>query len=242
MKPIDKDRLQMYASVVKITILLCWLSLFFALTVRFFNDNAFKIEIDNNHFILFFNFIQNTYLKYFVSLLSICTSTYLIMGAVLAKEKLKEWHFTSYLCLCFLVFVVKNFINANFGLFALYVGIIALSAVFNNGWKRLNGVILSFLDFNFIYLSMVAKNLTHTDLQNYATAFIFYVDVYIMYFLYFAYYNLSKLKKGDKVRAIIADFGWLSKGDAHRKGYKSLKRFLNNFCYLISFKWAKKKK
>lgn len=42
--------------------------------------------------------------------------------------------------------------------------------------------------------------------------------------------------------AILVGFGWLSKESAQINGYNAWKRFWHNVGYVLSFKWAKKKK
>jgi hypothetical protein len=42
--------------------------------------------------------------------------------------------------------------------------------------------------------------------------------------------------------ALLTGLGWLGKEDAQVKGYNAWKRFWHNFAYVVTFKWAKKKK
>ena len=63
----NKDRLQMYESLTKITIVLCWLSLFSFWAIKRFGGNLFEIMVENQNFIKFSNLVQNTWVKYLVS-------------------------------------------------------------------------------------------------------------------------------------------------------------------------------
>lgn len=42
--------------------------------------------------------------------------------------------------------------------------------------------------------------------------------------------------------ALLTGFGWLGKEQAQVNGYNAFKRFWHNFAYVVTFKWARKKK
>lgn len=59
-KEIDKDKLQMYNSIVRTTIVLCWLSLFSFWGIKILGGNWFELVVDNTNFIKFSRFVQNS--------------------------------------------------------------------------------------------------------------------------------------------------------------------------------------
>ena len=42
--------------------------------------------------------------------------------------------------------------------------------------------------------------------------------------------------------AFVLGRGWLGKEEAQKNGYNAWKRFWHNFKYVVTFRWARKKK
>lgn len=195
MKNIDKDRLQMYVSIVRITIVLCWLSLFAFWIVKLFCNEVFEIAVQNENFIRFSELLQNTWLKYLVSFATISVSSYLMLGAVLQNIKLRKTHLISYIFLCVTSWIVANFVNVPIiKLLWSYTVVAIIAIVFNTKLKKLFGFLCIALDFVFCTLSMITRNIDIAVLSNYFVALILSIDMYIMYALYYLYANLLKLK------------------------------------------------
>ena len=199
MKNIDKDRLQMYVSIVRITIVLCWLSLFSFWIVKIFCNEIFEIAVQNENFIKFSDLLQNTWLKHLVSFVTISVSSYLMLGAVFQNAKLKEWKLFYYIFLAITSWIVANFVNVQIiKLLWSYTVVLIASLIFNIGWKKLLGFICIALDFAFCTLSMITRNIDIVVLSNYFVALILSIDLYIMYALYYLYSNLLRMKKEKK--------------------------------------------
>lgn len=196
MKNIDKDRLQMYVSIVRITIVLCWLSLFSFWIVKLFCNEIFEIAVQNENFIKFSDLLQNTWLKYLVSLFTIGTSFFLMYGATTQTFYPKGKDIVVVILSVLTIWVVANFINIEILQMLCGYVIISLIGVFKqNGVKKLLGCLAVVLDFVFCTISMLTRNIALSVLSNYFIMPILSIDVNIMFALYYLYSNLIKLKK-----------------------------------------------
>lgn len=196
MKKIDKDRLQMYISITRITIILCWLSLFSFWIVKLFCNEVFEIAVQNENFIRFSDLLQNTWLKYLVSLFTIGTSFFLMYGATTQTFYPKGKDIVVVILSVLTIWVVANFINIEILKMLCGYVIISLIGVFKQkGVKKLLGCLAVVLDFVFCTVSMLTRNIELSVLSNYFIMPILSIDVNIMFALYYLYSNLIKLKK-----------------------------------------------
>lgn len=196
MKNIDKDRLQMYVSIVRITIVLCWLSLFSFWIVKLIGYDIFRIAVNNDNFLRFSDLVQNSWLKYLVSFITISIVYYFMFGAVLQKFLLKGKDFILFLSSVISVWVVVNFVNiAILEMFLGYAIITVVGIVKQNRWKKLLGALTVALDFFFVTISMITRSIELQVTTNYFVLLILSIDVDLMFCLYYLYSNLIKLKK-----------------------------------------------
>ena len=186
----------MYISVTKITIVLCWLSLFAFWAIKIFGGNWFEIMVENENFIKFSDAVQNTWLKYIVSIITICISNYLMLGAILQKFALSGKYFIVYFISISVSWTSANFINIDLvKMLGGYTVAILASLILQYKWKKLFGFLSVGLDFIFVTISMITRNIYVEVLSNYMIALVLSIDIYIMYSLYFLYFNLMRLKK-----------------------------------------------
>ena len=78
----DKERLSMYVDITRITITLCWIALIAFWCLKLFGGNWFEIMVENENFIKFSDFVQNSWLKYIVSFITIFFGNYFMFGAI----------------------------------------------------------------------------------------------------------------------------------------------------------------
>ena len=186
----------MYVSIVRITIVLCWLSLFTFWIVKIFCNEIFEIAVQNENFIKFSDLLQNTWLKYLVSLFTIGTSFFLMYGATTQTFYPKGKDIVVVILSVLTIWVVANFINIEILQMLCGYVIISLIGVFKqNGVKKLLGCLAVVLDFVFCTISMFTRNIEFSVLSNYFIMPILSIDVNIMFALYYLYSNLIKLKK-----------------------------------------------
>lgn len=196
MKTLDKDRLQMYISITRVTIILCWLSLFSFWIVKLFCNEVFEIAIQNENFVKFSELLQSTWLKYLVSLFTISFSFFFMYGATLQVFTPKGKDVLVFIFSILTIWVVANFINIEILQMSCgYIIIILCGALKQKGIKKLLGILAMVLDFAFCTISVLTRNIELTVLSDYLIMPILSIDVNIMFALYYLYSNLIKLKK-----------------------------------------------
>lgn len=194
----NKDRLQMYISVTRIAIVLCWLSLFSFWALKIFGGNFFEIMVENENFLKFSQAVQNTWLKYLVSFITTMFGNIIMFGAISQKFffKGKELLFT--IIAITSIWFVSNFIPLSFISLPFWYGyfvIIVYGIIKQKGWRRIYGVFAIFLQFAFTSLSMIVRNVNLNVVTDYLMIMILLIDMYIMYILYYLYSNLLRLRK-----------------------------------------------
>ena len=237
----DKERLSMYVDITRITITLCWIALIAFWCLKLFGGNWFEIMVENENFIKFSDLVQNTWLKYLVSLFTICISNYMILGAIAQKFLFKSKQLIIVILCLVSMWAVSNFVPIEFiKMYYGYIVILVFSLVVQKGWRKLYGLISIVLEFLFVGISMVTRNISLNFINDYLVLLVLMIDVYIMIALYYLYSNLIKIERENNM-ALLLGHGWLSKESAQIKGYNSWRRFWHNVGYALSFKWAKKK-
>lgn len=232
----------MYVDITRITIILCWIALIAFWCLKLFGGNWFEIMVENENFIKFSDLVQNTWLKYVVSFITISISKYFTFGAICQKFYFKNKQLAFVVLAIISIWAVSNFMPMGKLLFPSWYGYIIyilLGIVYQKGWKRTYGAWAIIFETIFTIVSALVRNIKVEILSNYLVVSILIIDVYIMIILYYLYTNLSKLQ-GDKFMILLGT-GILSKEDAQKRGYSNFKRFCHNARYIASFKWAKKK-
>lgn len=194
----NKDRLQMYISLTKITIVLCWLSLFLFWAIKLFGYNLFEIMVENENFLEFSQIVQNTWVKYLVSFITIVGGNYLLLGAIAQKFYFKGIDAIVAIFVLISMWGVSNFVPLSFinlPFWYGYVAIIAFGVYIQKGWKRTFGIIAIALQFVFTSISMLARNVSLQVITDYLAIMILIIDSYIMFALYYLYSNIIRLNK-----------------------------------------------
>lgn len=192
---LNKDRLQMYISLTKITIVLCWLSLFSFWAIKLFGGNLFEIIVNNENFLKFSNAVQNTWLKCVVSFVTITIANHFTFGAIAQKFVLKGKHLCYFWFADITMWIVANFIIIDFvQMFYGYILIIGYGIVIHKSWKKTFGLISVAMEFVFSTVSMLTRNVPLQVMSNYLITLILIIDIQIMYALYYLYSNLIRLK------------------------------------------------
>lgn len=186
----------MYISVTRITIVICWLSLISFWVIKIFGGNWFEIMVENENFIEFSNIVQNTWVKYLLSLITMSISYYLMFSAVVQKIVIKGVYLYTVIICIISNWAITNFVQIPFLQTVYgYILIIICGFVFQYKWKKLLGLVAVALDFVFVLVSMITRNISLGFVTDYLTIMILMIDVYIMYLLYALYSNLIKYKK-----------------------------------------------
>lgn len=192
----DKEKLSMYVDITKITIIICWVSLIGFWLLKIFGGNFFEIMVKNENFLKFSDLLQNTWLKYLVSFVTIFIYNYLIFGAVSQNFYFKGYKLVYVLLSILMMWLIANFVNIDFiKMYTGYILIIIFSLITQTKWKKLLGFSPIVIELIFSILSMMTRNIDLVVTNNYLVASIMMIDLYIMAGLYYLYSNFLKLRK-----------------------------------------------
>lgn len=189
-------KLKTYIHITRITIALCWIALFAFWAIKLFGGNWFEIVVENKNFIKFSNIVQNTWVKYLVSFITIAVAKYLTFGAICQKFYFKGKQLLIVILSTIYIWYCANFVNNQFMImFGGYIPFVLLGIIYQKGWKKSFGVIAIVLETIFSVISALTRNIPILVMSNYLIASIFIFDLYLMTALYYLYSNLNKLKK-----------------------------------------------
>lgn len=192
----DKEKIKTYIDITKMTIGICWISLFAFWAIKLFGGNFFEIVVQNENFIAFSDLVQNTWLKYLVSFITIAVAKYLTFGAICQEFTFKGKQLLFVIISIIFVWYCANFSNNEFIImYGGYITFVLASAIYQKRWKKLLGFLAIALEIVFALVSMITRNLPIEVMSNYLVTAIFIFDLYLMTALYYLYSNLIKMKK-----------------------------------------------
>ena len=193
----DKERLSMYVDITRITITLCWIALIAFWCLKLFGGNWFEIMVENENFLKFSDLVQNTWLKYLVSLFTIAFGNYFMFGAIAQKFLFKGKDLAIVSLLIVSLWVVVNFISEflYMSFWYGYVVLILFGVFYNKGNSKLNGVLAILLQFAFTTISIMTRDIKLGMMTDYLLTMILLIDLNIMYILYYLFSNLIRMKK-----------------------------------------------
>lgn len=192
----NKDRLQMYISVTKITIILCWLSLIAFWAIKIFGGNWFEIMVENENFIKFCEYAESSWIKHLINFFTIAFYVILMFGAVSQKFFFKDKHLFAILLIIVSIWSIRfvpNLLNIHF--WFGYSIVVIYGIIVQKGIKKTFGIISVILDFVFSTISILTRNIPLEITRNFLVGNILLIDMYLMYALYYLYSNLIKMKK-----------------------------------------------
>lgn len=195
---IDKEKLKIYIDVTRITIFICWIALLAFWAIKLFGGNFFEIVVQNENFIKFSDIVQNTWLKYLVSLFTIALANYLMIGAICQKFYFKGQQAIIVWLSIISMWTVSNFVPNTFFNIPIWYGYVVLLLIgifYQKGYKKTFGIIAIIFETAFSLISASVRNIPLAFMENYLIIFVFMFDLYIMTTLYYLYSNLNKLKK-----------------------------------------------
>ena len=195
-KTINKEKLKTYIQITRITIVICWISLFAFWAIKLFGGNWFEIVVKNDNFIKFSQKVETTWLKYLVSFITIAVAKYLTFGAICQEFRFKGKQRVIVWACIISIWAGVNFLNSDFiKMWYAYIVMVAIGFIYQKGWKKLFGVLGAIFDCSFSIISATIRNLPIEVFSNYLLTFVLIVDMFIMTALYYLYSNLNKLKK-----------------------------------------------
>lgn len=200
----DKDYKEI---ILKRAIILCWVLLIICFIIKLCGRNYFDIMCNNENFIKFCNFIENSIIKYIIYLFSFIFSSYLLLKIVKPDFKILSLKSLLFLICCIIVWVFKLLIELNiFTMNTLIVNILdfvilyVLLVIFTK--RPLLSIFAVILLFVFSIISSLVKGIgiDSSITDNYFVAQIFLIDYYLMLILSVLYSKKIQIKKKERVK------------------------------------------
>ena len=193
---IGTAKVKTYIDITRTTITICWISLFVFWAIKIFGGNWFEIAVQNEKFVQVSNFIQNSWIKYLITFFTIGISNYFTLCAVCQKLYFRGKQALFAVAIIVSMWAIASFVDIDFlKSWYGYIAIIIFVAIYQTKWKKCLGVVAMILDFAFMTISMLVRNVDLYVYSNYLLSLILVFDMYIMVFLYYLYCNLIKFKK-----------------------------------------------
>lgn len=195
-KHIGTAKVKTYIQITRITIVICWISLFAFWAIKLFGGNFFEVVVENKNFIKFSETVQNSWLKYLVSFITIALSNYMTLGAVCQKFYFKGKQSIVIWFSIITMWVVANFIEIDFlKMWYGYILTFLIPLFYQIKYKKLLGLLAVVFDLGFSIISMLVRNIPLVVSSNYMISMIMSIDIYIMICLYYLYSNLINMKR-----------------------------------------------
>lgn len=200
----DKDYKEI---ILKRAIILCWVLLIICFIIKLCGGNYFDIMCNNENFIRFCNFIENSIIKYIIYLFSFIFSSYLLLKIVKPDFKILSLKSLLFLICCIIVWAFKLLIELNiFTINTLIVNILdfvilyILLVIFTK--RPLLSIFAVILLFVFSIISSLVKGIgiDSSITDNYFVAQIFLIDYYLMLILSVLYSKKIQIKKKERVK------------------------------------------
>lgn len=197
-------------------IILCWVVLGLCFIVKLFGGNFFNIVCQDERFIKFCNYIQNSFWYYIVSFVFYCLNTILIWLAMFRCLMFnKKSLFIAIIiiaiiyCLQVLCQIYFNSLLVSF-VFTILRYIIIPICLFK--FKIKNVIIISILDVCTQFITIIIKDLSIIKVldENVLISLIFMIDYYIMTILIYLYSYYTKKNKEIKIMGLFGGW-WLHK-------------------------------
>lgn len=195
---IGTAKIKTYIKITRITIVICWISLFAFWAIKLFGGNFFEIAVQNENFVRFSEKVETTWLKYLVSFFTIAIAKYLTFGAICQKFFFKGKQLIFVIFCIVSIWAISNFMplgKLQFPSWYAYLVFILASLIYQKGWKKTFGLLAIVFELAFSFISMQVRNLPIEIMSNYLIIMIFIFDLYLMLALYYLYSNLINLKK-----------------------------------------------
>lgn len=193
---LKQEKLKTYIQIIRITIVICWISLFAFWAIKLFGGNWFEIVVQNDNFVKFSQKVETTWIKYLVSFITMFVANYFLFCAIKQKFLFNIQEFFVFLFFIISMWVVVHFVDIEIvKMLYGYIVIIVYGALSQKGSKKFFGILAVVLQIIFSVVSMLVRNVELNLVYNYMISLVLSFDIYIMYCLYYLYSNLLKIKK-----------------------------------------------
>lgn len=214
--------------VLRRAINICWVLLAICFVVKIFGGNFFNIVCNNEKFVEFCNYVDNSRLLQFAIGCVSSYVTYALFYLALCKKMWFQKKELIFLLIVTPICVYLRMINNTIAFIMNFVQLFAFPFIF----KRNNKLIITrwfvpiliygnILNLGFQLISAVIKNIAIKILtDSFLIAFIFTIDIYIMLALYYLYSNKkTKTRRNTKMSWLV---NWLfGKSEAQLSNMKA---------------------
>lgn len=179
---------------LKTVIIVCWILLAICFVIKIFGGNWFELSSDNEKFVQFCTFVDNTmWLKMILACVIYCISGYFIMCISINTNKLTR----KQLLIIFPIMVLKSIISWYFYWAAFVLDIfilIVLPTIFSK--KILRSIICFAAIMAFQVISLIIRNIGINNFNDgmFLVQTLIQIDYYIMIALLY-FYNFKFLKE-----------------------------------------------
>lgn len=200
----DKDYKEI---ILKRAIILCWVLLIICFIIKLCGGNYFNIMCNNENFIKFCNFIENSIIKYILYLLSFIFSSYLLLKIVKPDFKILSLKSLLFILCCVVVWIFKllielDIIRINILIVNIldFVILYILLVIFTK--RPILSIFAVVLLFVFSLISSLIKGvgIDNSVTDNYFIAQIYLIDYYLMLILTALYSKKIQIKKKERTR------------------------------------------
>lgn len=184
--------------LLKRMIILCWIVLGLCFIVKLFGGNFFNIVCQDERFINFCNYVQNSFWYYVVSFITSAITHYFIWSIMFDVSKFNKKQSIALSIIFIVTFIIQSIMNyynlSNYIILMSVIRYIIVPFVFKCNWKRI--LIVNVLDIIFQLIAMVTKNVNIMGFDdNVLVALIFMIDYYIMLILTWLYNNKIRIRR-----------------------------------------------
>jgi hypothetical protein len=161
--------------------------------IKILGGNWFELAVENEKFVLFCDFIDNTPdLKILLTSVIYCISTYFVVCAIVGKNKLP----VNQSVILIIYMLIRAIISWYYEWIAFAMDFILIPGITTLIGKSFKRSVIGFLLLNaFQIISLVTRNININSFNNQSYVFmlLLQIDYYIMIFMYYLY---SIRKKG----------------------------------------------
>ena len=175
-------------------IIVSWIILVIFLIIKLLGGNWFELGSDNEKFIAFCNFVDNTqWLKMILACLIYCTSGYFIICIMLNTNKLKLIQSLIFLPCMIIKSIISWYLPIVAFIMDLFI-LLVLTTIFNKNFKR--NILCFIIMLAFQFISLLLRNFAIKDFNenNTLLSLLYQIDYYLMIALMYIY-NLRRKEK-----------------------------------------------
>lgn len=189
---------------LKRAIVICWVLIAICFVVKICGGNFFNINVENENFIKFCNYLDNSWFRFIVYYMFYCFESYALLKIIKPEIKIKSLNFLFYISLLTIYWIIKLLLelkvltmnDAIFSIGSMFLTYFMLS-IFSKSWVR--PIIVIVYQVILVTITSFIKNLSFLSeiTCSFLNTTIFCIDYYILLVLTILY-GILKLNKKEK--------------------------------------------